>query len=723
MRKALKYITDMKRLPFVLILVVGGIFFGIKSFGKNTSTPPGKYETILRYVSEIIAQAHFSPKEINDAFSIKIFDRFMNDMDDEKNIFLRADVDSLKNLYGKTVDDEMKGAKITFCFETGILYDKRLSEAKKYIDEILKSPFDFTVKEKAELNADKLPFAKNIAELNERWRKKLKYSTLIKYVDLIETREKNKGKDSFVVKTNKVLELEAREKTQKEMNRIFERLKTKFDKEDKFEMYVNSIVMTMDPHSQFMPPLDKRYFDEEISGTFFGIGATLQYEEGNIKITSVMNGTPAAKSGKLQAGDLILKVGQGNAEPVDVSGFLVSDAVKIIRGNKGTEVRLTVKKIDGSTIVVSMIRDAIDQQQTFARSAVINSEEGKIGFIYLPDFYANFDDQNGRRSYVDVAKEIEKLKKQNVDGIIMDLRNNGGGSLYDVIQIAGLFIKDGPIVQVKDRQDRPTVLNDKDQGVLYTGPLAVMVNEFSASASEIFAAAIQDYGRGIILGSTSTYGKGTVQRNIGLDPRSGFDNSNSELGTIKLTLQKFYRINGQSTQLKGVVPDVILPDQYEYLKVREKDEKDALPWDEISKSKYSTWISPINLKDATQKAQLRVKSDSVFNLLTLNAKMLGERNDKQYSLNYDEYKAENKQMQAYSDKLDAMLKNRKDNNINPMAPENGAKEPDETTKLFQDLWIKSLKKDIYLSQAVSVIKDMISQENLAQTKPSEVKAN
>jgi carboxyl-terminal processing protease len=337
------------------------------------------------------------------------------------------------------------------------------------------------------------------------------------------------------------------------MDRAFERYRFKYTEDYKFNLFVSTITNSMDPHTEFFPPVDKRYFDEQMSGRFYGIGASLVYDEGNIKINTIIAGSPAWKSGELQVGDIISKVAQGNEEPVELTGFIVEDAVKLIRGpKKGTEVKLTIKKQDGTTKIISLIRDEIVQDETFARSAIVNTGTSKLGYIFLPEFYADFEHADGNRCYIDVAKEIVKLKENKVDGIIMDLRNNGGGSLYDVVQMVGLFIDKGPVVQVKDRDGNPNILEDKNKEVLYDGPLAVMVNEFSASASEIFAAAIQDYGRGVIIGSTSTYGKGTVQRNIGIDPEAGYLSSNSSLGTVKLTLQKFYRVNGGSTQLKGV---------------------------------------------------------------------------------------------------------------------------------------------------------------------------
>ncbi|HRA12064.1 MAG TPA: S41 family peptidase, partial [Chitinophagaceae bacterium] len=580
MSETLKYLLNMKRLPFVILMIVAASFLAVKTMGnglKSPSNPPTKYEQILKLVGEMLKQAHYSPQDINDDFSKKIFKKFITDLNAEKNIFLQSDIDALKK-FETTIDEEIKGATVEFFLAAGKSFNKRMEEAATISNELLAKPFIFSTIETVLLDADKLNYPVTDAERKDRWRKKIKYMTLERYVDLLETREKNKGKEGFVVKSDTELEKEAREKVQKIMDRTFDRYRLKFSDDDKFNMFVNAITTTFDPHSEFFPPVDKRYFDEEMSGRFYGIGASLQYEEGNIKVASVLSGSPAWKSGEIQAGDVIVKVAQGKEDPVELTGFVVTDAVKLIRGKKGTEVNLTLRKQDGTLKVVSIIRDEIVQDETFARSAIVKNETSKIGYIFLPEFYADFDRPNGNRSFTDVANEVTKLKAENVDGIVIDLRNNGGGSLYDVVQMAGLFIEDGPIVQVKDRENNASVLKDKDRNVLYTGPLAVMVNEFSASASEIFAAAIQDYGRGVIIGSTSTYGKGTVQRNIGLD-ENGFSLSNAELGTVKLTLQKFYRINGGSTQLKGVSSDIILPDNLEYLKVREKDDEDALPWD------------------------------------------------------------------------------------------------------------------------------------------------
>ena len=708
----------MKRLPIVILMVVAGSFLAFQTMGTGTKNPPSKYEQILKLVGEMLSQAHYSPQNINDAFSKKVYKKYISDLDEEKNIFLQSDMDALKK-YETRIDDEIKGSPVESFLAASKSFNARMEEAAKIYNEILSTPFDFTVDEEVILDGDKLDFATTDAERKDRWRKKLKYMTLERFTDLQDIREKNKGKDGFVVKTDAELEKDARDKVRRAMDRTFERYRFKFNDDDKFSLFVNAITTTMDPHTEFFPPVDKRYFDEEMSGRFFGIGASLQYDDGNIKVSSILTGSPAWKSGELQTGDVIIKVGQGKEDPVELTGFVVTDAVKLIRGKKGTEVKLTVKKQDGTIKVVTLIRDEIVQDETFARSAIVKNGTSRIGYIYLPEFYADFDHPNGNRSYIDVAKEVTKLKEEKVDGIVIDLRNNGGGSLYDVVQMAGLFIDEGPIVQVKDRDNKASVLKDKDRSVLYTGPLAVMVNEFSASASEIFAAAIQDYNRGIIIGSTSTYGKGTVQRNIGLDPENGFSMSNADLGTIKLTLQKFYRINGGSTQLKGVSSDIVLPDNLEYLKVREKDDPDALPWDEITKASYTNWTAGYDLKTIQKFSNDRLANDVAFKLIKDNTDWLAKQNDKQYSLQIDKYRKEQKMIRATLRQIDALTKLSGDMNVSPLSTETDRWAEDKNKQERFNQWIKGLQKDIYLDQAVKVVNDIIGQQNLAKAKTGE----
>lgn len=711
----------MKRLPLVVAMLIAGIFLAFQTMGTSNSNPPSKYEKILQIVGEILAQGHYSPKEINDEFSKKVYTKYFEELDSDKNIFLKEDLATL-NSFSTKIDDEIKGAPVQFFLEVGKIFNKRTTEAAAIYQEILAQPFSFTTRESIIMDSKKTDFAANAAERKEKWRKYLKYMTLQRYVELLENRESNKGKEGFVAKTDAELEKEAREKVKVAMDRIFERYRLKHDDDEKFSVYVNTITSMMDPYTEFMPPVDKRYFDEQLSGSFYGIGAQLTYDEGNIKIASVLPGGPAQKSEQVEVGDLVVRVAQGKDSAVDLTGYSVEDAVKIIRGKKGTEVRLTLRKKDGTLKTLSLIRDKIVQDEAYVRSAVINEGTARIGYIFLPEFYANFEDPSDpHRSSVDVANEVKKLKAENVDGIVIDLRNNGGGSLYDVIQIAGLFIDQGPIVQVKDRQRQPEVMKDRDGGVLYDGPLAVMVNEFSASASEIFAAAIQDYGRGIVIGSTSTYGKGTVQRSFGLDAESNF-RSSSELGSLKLTLQKFYRISGGSTQQKGVVPDVIIPDYYEYLKFRERDNPNAMEYDEIGKASYTKWQPGFSFQPITSQARARVANDSVFNMIKKETDILARQNDREYPLEINQFRAEQKITRDAVKRIEKLVK--MDSNMQAAFLKQDesryiSEDKDKTARYKQ--WLSNISKDIYVDQAVKVINDMVKQHNLAKAQSAPAK--
>lgn len=709
---AIKYLLDMKRLPLLILMVAGGIFLAFQTLGTNTPNPPSKYERILQTVGIMLSQGHYSPKPINDEFSRKVFSLYFEEIDPDKNILLQEDIQALKK-YETRLDDEMKGAPVEFFLEVSKKFNKRVEEAALLYKDILSKPFDYTIEESIVTDSKKLSFANTAAERKDKWRKKLKYLALDRYAELLDIREKNKGKADFIVKTDAELEKEAREKVEKIIDRMFDRFRHKFSDDDKFNLYVNTVTQTMDPYTEFFPPVDKNYFDEQLKGSFYGIGASLIYEEGNIKIASVLTGSPAWKSEQVEVGDVILKVGQTKDTAVELTGFLVEDAVKLIRGKKGTDVTLTLKKKDGSIKQLTLTRDKIVQDETFSRSAVIDNGTSKTGYIFLPEFYADFEDPNGARSANDVAKEVKKLKEAKVDGIVIDLRNNGGGSLYDVVQIAGLFIDDGPIVQVKDRDGKPIVMRDKDNGVLYDGPLVVMVNEFSASASEIFAAAIQDYGRGVVIGS-NTYGKGTVQRNIGLDLEN-FMSANSELGSVKLTLQKFYRINGGSTQLKGVSPDVSIPDQYEYLKLREKFNENALPWDEISKATYSAYNSGFDLQAIKNLSNSRINSDPRFKKIKESTDVLSKRNDKEYSLKLEDFLADQKLIRETVKQLDTLLKLDTELKIAYLQEDIDKRASDAAKAERYNQWLKNLSKDIYLDQAVKVVGDIQGQHKLAKT--------
>ena len=704
--------------PLVLIICFAGIFWAFQSHGEDGKSLSTQ-EKILTSLTAIIKENHYDPKPINDEFSKEIFKRYLNAIDPDKNIFLQSDIKSLKK-FETTIDDEMNGASIQFIPAINTLYASRIHEVSAIYKEILAKPFDYSVDESIVLNSEKLDFASTESQRKDMWRKKLKYLTLERYSDLLDQREKNKGKKDFTVKTDKQIEEEAREKVGKIMDKSFDRLRYKFNDDERFNMFVNTITNYMDPHSDYFPPVEKRAFDEQMSGKFYGIGASLKEEESNIKVATLITGSPAWKSGEVKVGDIIMKVGQASEEPVDVSGYAVTDAVTLIRGNKGTEVKLTLKKEDGTIKVVSLIRDEIVLDESYVRSAIIKGKE-KIGYIYLQDFYADFEKPNGARAAQDVARELLKLKAENVDGIILDLRGNGGGYLVEAINLVGLFIPEGPVVQVKERDSKPTVMSDNNKAVLYTGPLAVMINETSASASEIFAAAIQDYGRGVIIGSSSSFGKGTVQRNIPFGKPLDMFSGRTEYGAIKLTLQKYYRINGGSTQLKGVSSDIVLPDEYEFLKFKEKDNKNSMPWDEIAQSSYTKWNAGYDLKTIQSLSEKRVKENPAFTLIRSNAEWLGNQNDKTYSLSLTKYQEEQKKLRSTLKQNDDLAKLKTELPVESLAADRG-KYDTTTNKDKADrykAWLKFLSTDIYIDEATKVVGDMItgSTTKLAAIKP------
>lgn len=711
-----------KFIPVALILVAASFFLAFTSEGggAGNDNPKSRNSKILRNVGLLLEQGHFEPKKIDDDFSKSVFKRFMEDLDGEKNILLASDVASLNAKYSTRVDDEIHGAEIESFYAVNKIYLERLNEVSKYYTTILSKPFDFTANETFNADPEKINFPKNEAERLDLWRKRLKYMALSKFVDLQEEREKNKENKEYKVKPDSTLEREAREAIRKQVDRYFATKKSRETEDENFSTFVNAITGTMDPHTNYFPPVDLRSFNESMSGHFFGIGAQLKEDDGKIKIASLITGGPAWKSGELKENDEIIKVGQGKDEPVDVTGYSVTDAVKLIRGSeKGTEVVLTVRRIDGSTKEIRLLRDDIKLEDTYAKSAIINGEH-KIGYIYLPEFYADFERPNGARCYVDVAREIEKLKEEKVDGIILDLRGNGGGSLYDVVKMAGLFIEDGPICQVKGRDDKPNVLKDTDKSVQYAGPFAVMVDETSASASEIFAAAIQDYKRGVIVGSTSTYGKGTVQRNIPLNPETQdgiFSNGtkSDDLGSVKLTLQKFYRINGDATQLKGVTPDLVLPDRLEYLKFREKDNPNALAWDEIKRADYKTWTSNFSAATAAAAAIPEVNTNSTFEKIKTNVQWLEKQSDRSYSLNINQYKQDQKQLKDVIKQIEDLYKLKTPLNIQNVQQDVADIQADTDKVAKNKQWLKIRGEDIYIDQTVKVVNKMIAQNNLAKS--------
>lgn len=720
----LQFMKNKILIPSLIILALG-VFFSFK-YGTNKDKPAIEEEqkTILNTVMGIMSQGHYSPRPVDDSFSRSVFDKTMENLDYEKKFFLKSDYETLKSKYRNSIDDEIRNNSLAFFNEVNNIFVQRIDEAEKIYPDLLNTPFKFDKNDSIQLDGAKLAYVQNESELKERWLSAIKYRVLSKYLDLKKTEEK-KSKDStnYKIKDFATLEKEARESVTKVQERYFKRLK-KMNDNDRFALFMNSITSTEDPHTDYLPPKDKKRFEEMMSGSFIGIGASLQQQEdGKIKVAAIITGSPSWKQGKLKADDLIEKVAQGDEVPVDIEGMDLEDVVEIIRGKEGTEVQLTVRHANGTSEVIPIIRGEVELEDVFAKSAIIQEGSQRIGYIYLPEFYSNFNGITGRRSSVDIQTEVEKLKKEKVDGIVLDLRNNGGGSLSDVVDMVGLFVGPGPVVQVKSSGNQSITLKSKTP-LIYTGPLAIMINGGSASASEILAAALQDYGRAVIVGSKS-FGKGTVQKIVSLDQfvnssvrdqiinalnkAKGGDAKYDGIGFLKLTIQKFYRINGGSTQLKGVTPDIDLPDAYDYLDLGERKNNAALPWDKIADVNYNGWKAKPDLSKLRKKSNARVEKNETFELIMATGKRLKEKRENNVvPLNKEKFIEKQTEAEALAKKIDAL-----DSLGSPLTVKNVQADMakinlDESSKQKNQDWLKGLKKDVYLHETSNIVSDWIS---------------
>jgi carboxyl-terminal processing protease len=684
---------------FLLVVVTSCVFF---------QGPPTKDEVIEDMLMQNLNSTHFKPQDLNDTFSAHVYDLYLKRLDFNKKILLKEDVDKLSK-YKYKIDDLVKQNSLEFFNLSMEIVTNRTKEDQQYYRDILSKPFVFTENESVELNPEKFKYAASKDELREAWRKYLKYQVLFRVHEAMNEQEKAMAKKDSVFKTKTPTEIEAdaRKKVMKVQDELFDRL-NKVDRDDRFSLYLNCLVGVFDPHTEYFRPVERDNFDMALSGQLEGIGAQLQEKENEIKVSSIVPGSPSWRQGKLKAGDIILKVAQGAGEPVEVSGMKLDNVVKLVRGKKGTEVRLTVKKVGGGTELISIIRDIVVLEETYAHSDLLKANGETIGYIKLPSFYADFKRMGGRSSATDVKNELIKLKAEHVNGVVLDLRDNGGGSLSDVVDMAGLFIDKGPVVQVKGRTGLQTVLEDHDESIIYDGPLVILVNSGSASASEIMAAAIQDYKRGIIMGSSSTFGKGTVQQFADLDEylSSNFT-SFRPLGSVKVTRSKFYRINGGATQLKGVVPDIILPDRYMYLDLGERELDYPMKWDEISKATYNTWkLHPLNYDKLRKNSEIRTKENESFRLLAEEAQRLKKQKDDTYvTLNLEKYTVEEKKLEAEGKKFEVLDKEIAGLAVTSLSEDLKTMVSDSSKTAREKDFQKRLKKDIHLLEAVNVIKD------------------
>ncbi|MEN8187125.1 MAG: carboxy terminal-processing peptidase [Bacteroidota bacterium] len=700
------------------IIIFAGLLVG---FQAKTTPDPEKDKVLISLIRYALKKGHYEPMQMDDDFSKNVYDEFLDGLDPTKRFFYHSDIEEF-SYYKLLIDDQIKNEDLSFFNLVYTRYTQRLKESKKYYKEILKDPFDFDKEGTFSIDYDNKQYANNEAELIQTWQDQLKVATLSRLHEKIRMQEKLKddsvSKEDFdeVIdepktedkapeqpKTFEKLEREARESTRKSMDDFYDFM-ADLDQFDWFSVYLNSITLSFDPHTTYFAPKDKKRFDISMAGKLEGIGARLQKKEEYTTVVELISGGPAWRQGELEVGDAILKVAQGDEEPTDIIGMRLDDAIEFIKGKKGTEVRLTVLKLDGTLKVIPIIRDVVELEETFAKSTVVEKNGHNYGVINLPKFYIDFKERGYRNSATDMALEIERLKEENVKGLLIDLRNNGGGSLKTAIDIAGLFIEDGPVVQVKYRGEKPNVKSDKDKKVQWDGPLVILVNELSASASEIFAAAMQDYNRAVIIGSEQTFGKGTVQN---LLPLNNYYTYPSDLGALKMTIQKFYRINGGSTQLKGVESDIAMPDRYTYMDIGERDEKRPLGWDKVSRADYVSLNYYENFNAVVNESKERIVSNPQFALIDKNARWLKEgRDDNTIFLNFDDYQEDIKKRETESKKFEAI--NDYQNNLTFKSPkyEIPLIQQDSVLSKKREVWHKNLSKDIYIEEALNVLADL-----------------
>lgn len=693
-----------------VLLSVVALAFLFAAFYPKAVNLEEKESLIVRTLLTYFKQLHYQPKDINDEFSATLYDYYLDRVDGARRFLTQEQINQWEG-YRTQLDEEAQQGTFTFFNESLTALDAGIAKAKSYYEEILEVPFEFSTEEYYELDSDKLPYAQDDNELREYWRQSLKYDVLTRVARRLKDEEK-KGEEE-IRKSVEVLEAEARAEVKETYDKYFNRLE-KLKRSDRLSGYLNAMAQIFDPHSGYYEPIDKENFDIRMSGEYEGIGARLMQDGDYTKVSEVMAGGPAWRSKEIRENDVFLKIAQGeDGEWQDIVGWVLDDVVQLIRGEKGTQVRLMLRTTEGSTKEVVLVRDKIKTEETFAKSLILDgpTEGERIGYIYLPSFYANFQDSDGRSCSKDVAREIEKLKAENVDGIVLDLRNNGGGSLSDVIRMSGFFIEKGPIVQVKARVRPAEVYRDIDAQVQYDGPLAVMTNGFSASASEILVAALQDYDRAVIVGSQSTFGKGTVQRFYDMDRVVRGNDESKPLGNVKLTTQKFYRINGGSTQLNGVIPDIILPDSYQAIETGEAQEDYPLSWTEIEPVDYSQSVFVIKdpeIEQLRKASEQRVAQHPAFQLVNENAERIAHnRSETLVPLNLEAYQALNAKRAEEAKRFKNLSADEAIIAAANLKADFDYIHENEKNEALNEDFVKSVSRDYYIEETLHILHDLI----------------
>jgi len=708
----------MKR-NFNVLLVTLLIAFASCSFTSKSFDDPDKDKLLMKLITYLLEEGHFQPKEINDDLSQAVYTSFLDQIDPFKNYFLKSDIDEFEE-FKTELDNQILAHDVSFF---NLVYDRfliRFEDSRDMYSKVLELPFDFSLQEVYSTDYENNVYVNSKSDMFERWRKQLKFYTISNYYDLITADKKSQEADeNFKSRPRSQIEIEARESILKTMTENFSVLED-IRRQDWLSVYINAIAVEFDPHTFYFAPSDKDRFDAQMTGKYEGIGARLQKRMDEITITELISGGSAWRQDKLEVGDAIIKVRQEDEqEAISVIGMRLDDAVKLIKGPKGSNVILTLKKVDGTIEDLSIPRDEILLEETYAKSTKVVKNGVTFGVINLPKFYIDFQDSNSRNAATDVKKEIELLKAEGMEGLVLDLRNNGGGSLKTVVDIGGLFIDQGPIVQVRSTGNNKEVLEDKQRGIEWDGPLVILVNELSASASEILAAAMQDYKRAIVIGSKQTYGKGTVQNIIDLN-RMIKANTNGDMGAFKFTTQKYYRINGGSTQLEGVKSDIIVPGRFSYMEIGEKEQDNPLEWDEIEPANYQTWESSLNYKTTIENSYTRLNLSDEIKLIDDNARWIKSVRDQEvYQLNYEKYSENINLNEKESKRFDQLLDYQTDLTFEPLSYELPKMKQDSIFKINRNRWHKNLSKDIYMEEALNVLNDLnisYNNENTAQVK-------
>lgn len=706
MKVVMKFIKNNVAIAILVLLAATASC----SFTKDID--PGdkdKEELLVNLIAHVLQRNHYAPADLTDVFSQKVFNNYINDLDPAKRYFLQSDYDEFAT-YQFLIDDEIRDSKVSLFSLTYKRLEKRRKESEKLFAQVIKEPFDFNKEEVMNTEYDKIAYAKNTKELKEHWRKLLKLSALGNYYDKIEEQEEalKEAKKDYKEKSLETIEKEVREEVKRSMEENFEFSKD-IERLDYFSLYVNSIMNYFDPHTSYFAPQNKDRFDTAMSGKLEGIGARLQKKMDYIKVLEIISGGPAWRSQDLEVGDIIMKVAQENdTVATSIVGMRISNAVDLIKGPKGTKVILTLKRVDGTIEDITLTRDVVEIEETYAKSVIVKDSLGSInyGLINLPKFYFDMENRNGRAAGDDIKKEIERLKAQGMQGLVMDLRNNGGGSLREVIEMAGFFIEKGPVVQVALKNEKTQTYSDTDSSILWDGPLVIMVNQLSASASEILAAALQDYERAVIIGSKHTFGKGTVQNFEDLN-RWVRSSELGDLGAIKLTTQKFYRINGKSTQLEGVKSDVITPDRFSYIEIGERDEEFPLAYDEIAPAPFTKYHKNRDYSMVIEKSKARIAANQTFNLIDENAKWMSKQRDEyMVPLSYKAYKERLNRLEKETEKFEILEDYKNNLAFEYVSYEKDLVAKDTLLAEKRDRWHKSLSQDIYLAEAINVLKDL-----------------